>query len=134
MTTDEKKRVRELRVEGASYKTIAGELGVSENSVASYCRRNHLDTQSLQNSNPCLQCGELIPKAEKRKPRKFCCDACRIAWWNAHRDRKKRRVPFTIVCAGCGKVVPSYGNHKRKYCSHACYTAARYGRERPAVG
>ena len=131
MTTEEKARVYEMRSRGMGYKSIAKELGVTDNVVSSYCRRNHLDTASLKYSVPCQNCGQPVRKAEKQKQRKFCSDACRITWWNAHRDLKKKRAPYTFSCVGCGRTVESYGNHKRKYCCHSCYLCDRYGWEEP---
>jgi hypothetical protein len=32
-----------------------------------------------------------------------------------------------MVCQHCGKPFTDYANRHRKYCSHPCYIAARYG-------
>ena len=61
------------------------------------------------------------------KRKMFCSDACRVAWWNCHKDLVTRKAVYMIPCAGCGKVFKSYGNRNRKYCSHGCYINARFG-------
>jgi len=33
---------------------------------------------------------------------------------------------YPAVCVRCGKEFLSYGNRKRKYCSHDCYIKARF--------
>lgn len=37
-----------------------------------------------------------------------------------------RKAFYPLICAECGKEFLSYGNRKRKYCSHACYIKARF--------
>jgi len=55
------------------------------------------------------------------KGKKFCSDACRIRWWNHHTNLMKANA----VCTHCGKSF--HGRAGRKYCSHACYIAERFG-------
>ena len=42
MTAAQKQRVEFLRAKGESYAAIADDLGISENTVKSYCRRNNI--------------------------------------------------------------------------------------------
>ena len=42
MTDAQKEQVRYLRCEGLGYGAIATRLGISENTVKSFCRRNNL--------------------------------------------------------------------------------------------
>ena len=42
VTDAEKEKMRFLRMEGLGYGAVAERLGLSENTVKSYCRRNHL--------------------------------------------------------------------------------------------
>ena len=42
MTTAQKQQIEFLRDKGESYATIAYDLGISENTVKSYCRRNNI--------------------------------------------------------------------------------------------
>ena len=68
-----------------------------------------------------------IVQTPGRKRKRFCSDACRNAWWNAHLSLVKRKAVRTVVCAGCGQPFEAYGRTPRKYCSHACYVAHRFG-------
>jgi len=38
-----------------------------------------------------------------------------------------RKAVYPVVCAHCARPFESYGNAGRKYCSHGCYIAARFG-------
>ena len=42
MNHQQKEDIRQMRAEGHSYAKIADRLGISENTVKSYCRRNNL--------------------------------------------------------------------------------------------
>lgn len=42
MTEEQRKRVFKLRSQGLGYKTIAREVGLSSDTVKSYCKRYHL--------------------------------------------------------------------------------------------
>ncbi len=110
-----------MRLRGAGYKRIAGSLGLSVNTVKSFCQRNKLGIASVDTAAAayCKQCGKPLEQDAKRKTQIFCGDACRYAWWNANPAR--RPSGRRIVCAGCGKVFTAAGK-SRKYCSFACYT------------
>lgn len=128
MTDAEKEKIRFWRCEGLGYGTIAARLGLSENTVKSFCRRNQLTgVASKEPLCVCRHCGQAISQLPKRKTRKFCSEACRRAWWKAHPELVHRQAFYLIICAHCGKEFKSYGNQTRKYCSHACYIAARFG-------
>ena len=75
----------------------------------------------------CEQCGKPIEQNPGRKRKRFCCDACRNKWWNAHLELVKRKAVYTYTCPTCGKEFTVYGNSHRKFCSHACYIAYRFG-------
>ena len=47
MTKDEKSRIAAMRRDGMGYTKIALELGLSENTVKSYCRRNGLRKEAM---------------------------------------------------------------------------------------
>ena len=76
----------------------------------------------------CQNCGAEIVQKPKRKQRKFCCNECRNQWWNQHLDQVKRKSYYEITCHHCGKVTMVYGDSRRKYCSHECYIAHRFGK------
>ena len=114
-----------LRREGAGYGSIACQLGLSINTVKSFCQRHSQLNRSQ--SSFCEQCGRPIEQIPGRKRKRFCCDACRNKWWNSHLDLVKRKAVYTFTCPACGKEFTIYGNRRRKFCSHACYIAYRFG-------
>lgn len=134
MTDTQKDRIRQMKADGFGYIKIARELGLPENTVKSFCRREGLnaaaDTAGLPvdgEKGICLCCGVQVKQNPGRKMKKFCSDKCRNKWWNSHQDRVKRRAHYEFVCACCKKPFTAYGNAGRKYCSHACYVADRFG-------
>lgn len=130
MTKEEKIQIEAYRRKGIGYKQIAKELGISPNSVKSYCRRNKLQNEDLEQitmETVCEQCGERILQKKGRKRKRFCSDRCRNQWWNAHLDQVKRKAVYEYICPVCGKPFSEYGNAKRKYCSHKCYVIGRFG-------
>ncbi len=129
MTDEEKERVRFWRCEGLGYGTIAARLGLSENTVKSFCRRNQLTGVAAQKPILlCRHCGGTLPPQEMGRKRKFCCEACRRAWWQAHPELSRKTAFHSMTCAHCKKAFLGYGKQRRKYCSHACYLAARFGK------
>ena len=63
MNTDQKTRITRLRSEGASYNQIAQELGISKNTVSTFCRRNGLTGDAAETApstvttHTCKNCG-----------------------------------------------------------------------------
>ncbi len=106
-------------------------MGLSENSVKSFCRRHPLPTDDShkQTESTCPQCGT---KVDSR--RRFCSDACRTAWWNAHREHPNGKGQTRFICQHCKKPFVGYPAQNPKYCCHACYIAARYGKGREGRG
>ena len=128
MTNGQKQQIKKLRQDGYGYATIATSLGLTKNQVSAFCRRNGLGN-TAKNVVACKHCGKLIKIIPKQKPRKFCSDVCRIAWWNSHPGCVNRKAVYAYTCAHCGKPFTAYGNKERKYCSHGCYIADRFGEE-----
>lgn len=125
----QKENIRYLRGEGLGYGAIAARLGISENTVKSFCRRNGLSGVACRDMpGVCRQCGEPLDGVPKRKGRKFCSEDCRRAWWKARPELVDRKAFYPLVCAECGEEFLSYGNRGRKYCSHACYIKTRFGK------
>lgn len=122
MTDQQKKELIDLRAKGYGYKKISQLLGVAESTVSAYCQRNKLTL------NGCKNCGKVMQKSRGTKTKKFCCDKCRMEWWNRHLKEVSRKANYTLVCRKCGKSFISYGNTKRKYCSHTCYISDRLGK------
>lgn len=128
MTDVQKEKIRYWRMEGLGYGEIATRLGLPENTVKSFCRRNSLTgTAATEASTACRHCGQPLAKSPGRKGRKFCCEACRRAWWKANPELVERKAFYRLACVRCGREFESYGNKRRKYCSHACYIAERFG-------
>lgn len=121
MTSEEKKRIEHLQSHGLGYKRIASMLGLSVNGVKSFCRRH---PAKPQREGVCPVCGADLVQIPHRKPKKFCSDKCRMAWWNSHQELVNRKAIYHLVCAHCGKSFDSYGNKNRKYCSRRCYDDA----------
>ena len=126
MTTDQKNQIHEMRQRGCTYASIAEMLSISENTIKTYCRRTRLTEDSAKAVLVCKQCGKPIKVKEKHRARQFCSDKCRAAWWYANRGSKSR-TKYHLTCANCGQSFVSIGNKARKYCSHQCYIAARFG-------
>lgn len=127
MTSEEKDRIANLREKGLGYKAIAAQLGLSANSVKSYCKRNDMAGASDKETHTCVCCGIPVIQHPGRKEKKFCSDRCRMKWWNAHLDQVNRKANYEITCRFCGKQFVSYGNAHRVYCSHECYIEDRFG-------
>ena len=137
MTEEQKTQIANLRGEGYGYVRIAQTLGISENTVKSFCRRKKLAGRAAASqampaavrdgNHFCLCCGKEVAQTPGRKEKKFCSDRCRNKWWNSHLDRVKRKANYEFICPQCRKPFTVYGNAKRKYCSHECYIAHRFG-------
>ena len=131
MTIEQQNQIRFLRQNGEGYKRIASLLGLSVNTVKSFCRRNdnlvgeaEETASSVGTAVSCRQCGESVQQIAGRRPRIFCCNACKTAYW---RSRAKPLGQHRL-CPGCG--MPLLGHDQsRKYCCHACYITHRFGGE-----
>ncbi len=141
MTDRQKDRIREMKASGLGYIKIARELGLSENTVKSFCRRNGLYRAAEENTavppaegdkGVCPCCGAEVRQNPGRKAKKFCSDKCRNKWWNGHLDQVERRAHYEFMCTYCKKPFTAYGNAGRKYCSHECYIKDRFGGGRNA--
>lgn len=134
MNIQQKTEIASLRSQGFGYTKIAQALGLSKNTVKSYCKRNNLSGAALESAADmpiptpsfCLECGKAITQVSGRKEKKFCSDECRHKWWNARPEKIIRKAVYSYTCARCGKPFTAYGNSHRKYCCHACYIADRF--------
>ena len=131
MTTVQKQRIEYLRGKGDSYAIIADALGISENTIKSYCRRNHIgvaiEPEQPATTDVCANCGCPLNHTQGVKHKRFCSNKCRMAWWKAHPEAVNRKAVYRFVCPTCGAEFEAYGNSKRKYCSRACFGTARRG-------
>ncbi|MHB1126862.1 MAG: RNA polymerase subunit sigma-70 [Bacillota bacterium] len=137
MTTEQQLKIQKLRQLGQSYAKIAAALSISENTVKSYCRRNHIGISKkpikheVKESNiNCKHCGKPLTQGTKGHPRKFCSEECRRAWWKENDSQYAKKAYYTLVCKECGKTFESYGNKTRKFCGHACYIKHRFEKAR----
>ena len=123
MTEEQKSFIEEHRRLGEGYKVIGKLMGISENTIKTYCRRNGLGGTATQKKTDffCKYCGEPVKQTAGKKQKKFCSDACRMKWWNHHTRLRKKNS----ICVHCGKSF--HGRHGQKYCSHDCYVAERFG-------
>jgi len=131
MDSKQKQRIEYLRTQGESYAFIAKELGISVNTIKSYCRRNNLGAaikkeQLLSNqNNACDNCGKPLVHTSGAKKKRFCSDKCRMAWWANHPEAVNRKAIYHFICPTCKLEFQSYGNAHRKYCSRGCFGLAR---------
>lgn len=132
MTEEQKERVRRFRAHGYGYGKISKLTNISENTIKSFCRREGIAGYAASSSAPpvCPNCGIVVPQKHGRKRKKFCCDACRNQWWNSHLYLVNRKANYDYVCKYCNKPFTAYGDSNRRYCSHACYIADRFGGNR----
>ena len=59
MTNSQKEKIRTMRMQGMSYVKIGEILGISDNTVRSFCRRCGLG-EAAKNTCCCKQCGKLV--------------------------------------------------------------------------
>lgn len=133
MINIQKEKIQKMRQEGQSYSHIASTLGISENTIKSYCRRNNLgatESTKLKNEKEvytsCKHCGKPLTRETKGQPKKFCSEQCRRLWWKANDSELHKKAYYTLSCAECEKEFESYGNKSRKFCGHACYIKNRF--------
>ena len=136
MTDNEKEQIRQLRLQGNGPRTIARIMGISENTIKTFCRRQRIECTEIipriidepESEAPrCKYCDEPLIRYEGRKKKMFCSDRCRMAWWNTHQDQVKKKAMYEFECSFCHKPFTAYGNSHRKYCSHDCYINDRFG-------
>lgn len=126
MTEQQKEEIRKLRVTGFGYKKIAAQLGLTENSVKSFCHRNNLAGRIKPQIPKCKYCGKPISSDAKGKQRTFCSRKCKQDWWNNNRNHPNGTKQVERTCSCCQKVFRTYPSDNRKFCSHYCYIQKRF--------
>lgn len=86
MTDAQKSTVLTLRSKGMSFSKIAETVGLSVNTIKSFCSRHK--------GQFCLCCGEPITQPPRVRQKKFCSDKCRMKWWNAHIKDVNRKCSY----------------------------------------
>ena len=120
MTSEQKETIKTLRLQGQSISVIAATLNLPPNTVKSFLQREQKKKEF------CKHCRKPLIHLKGRKRKTFCGDECRYDWWKSHRYLIKHNTVYHAVCAYCGKEFESSGKG-RKYCSHPCYIAERFG-------
>lgn len=124
MTKEQKTLILYYREQHMTYRQIGEKLGLSPDTVKTFCRRNtpREDRTEASASSQCRNCGAPVHPLPGRRERLFCSPACRTAYWRKHNLLGKD----PRYCAGCGALLTG-GSASRKYCSHACYIRHRFG-------
>ena len=124
MTQEQKTLILYYREQHMTYRQIGEKLGLSPDTVKTFCRRNGAQTGKTAQSAECRcrNCGAPVHPLPGRRERLFCSPACRTAYWRKHNLLGKD----PRYCAGCGALLTG-GSASRKYCSHACYIRHRFG-------
>lgn len=136
MTAEQKEKIFEMRENGYGYAAIGQALGISKNTIKTYCNRNDL-TGVRQEKNQlimptavyCKQCGAELASVPGKRKRIYCNEKCRNAWWNDHPDKLKHRTFIVDYCLACRKEIIIAGKRKKKYCSFDCYINDRFHKE-----
>lgn len=139
MTDEQALQIRKLRAQGMGYRSIASTVNLSRDLVRNYCRGQGLGgfrieyemnlQERMKDGRACAFCGAELNQKSTGRPRRFCCDICRRAYWRMHRaeQKKKETAIYTMECPYCHGIFESYGNKSRKYCCHAHYILDRFG-------
>lgn len=80
----QKQEILKLKNQGNSCRKIAVLLSLPENTIKSFLRREHKQSDK---TGVCKNCNKKLEIIPKHRARIFCCDNCRIAYW---RKSKKR--------------------------------------------
>lgn len=131
MHEEQKRVISALRLQGGSYAEIADYLGMSPNTIKSFCRRSKirpspdLSLNAGKTADTCKNCGALLNQNSGKRKKLFCSDRCRYSWWNNERQKKAYR----LTCQYCGQTFISLGNHSKRFCSKKCMNLARYEKD-----
>ena len=104
MNDTQRQQIERLRAEGLSYGKISEALGLSINTIKTYCRRHGLggavETPALMDAAQhfCPCCGIPVVQTSGRKEKRFCSDRCRNKWWNQNLDKVNRKANYEYVC------------------------------------
>ena len=123
---EKKEKIIELREKGYGYGKIAELLGISINTVKSFCRRNNItkgENNQIKDIVICPNCGEEINVIKKKR---FCSNKCRTSYWSKNQDKINRKSAEKSECIMCKKEFIDYKRNSRKYCSRSCYIKHRF--------
>lgn len=140
VTQHQKEQISKLRATGTSFGKIASALGMSVNTVKSYCKRNPISAEAApapkfpSHTDRCPQCNAPLEQSPGHRQKRFCSSKCRMTWWAAHPEQMVRKKLAQAECRHCGTAFLQYGSRSRKFCSRSCYLAHRYGQGGDAHG
>ena len=103
MTKEQKTLILYYREQHMTYRQIGEKLGLSPDTVKTFCRRNtpQEDRTEASASSQCRNCGAPVHPLPGRRERLFCSPACRTAYWRKHNLLGKD----PRYCAGCGALL-----------------------------
>lgn len=94
MTDNQAKQIRELRMKGVGYRSIASVVGLTRDVIRNFCKHKGLDgyasslnkniKEQMQIGDVCYNCAKKITLPATGRPKKFCSDECRREWWKSH--------------------------------------------------
>ena len=129
MTQEQKNTIIKMRNQGHSYAIIGDVLGISKNTVKTFCNRNglggNLSIKKDSTDNKCKYCGAELEHTEGHRKKRFCNKKCSNAWWNAQTEKTAANMK-SFVCPGCGKTFVASTKKRRKYCTFDCYIKDRF--------
>ena len=118
-------RAYRLKEKGMATKEISEATGIAPGTLRSMFSRDPDPTEK----RVCPQCGGSFDAGIWNPTKRFCCAACRRAFWNARRKQEGRPSTEKLTCPVCGGSFLNYGRKGRKYCSRECYRKARWDRD-----
>lgn len=121
MTEAQINKILECKAKGLGYKKTAKEVGVHYTTIQKFLKK-YGGGDVLIHSH-CLECGKPIVYSRNHRPRKFCCQDCRNAYWNREHGMNTTKASKPFVCERCGKTFLSFRKHPH-FCSRECYLAS----------
>ena len=90
MTLEQKNEIIRLRKKSVGYTAIATQLGISKETVKTFCKRNNMGgirREMKAESGICPLCGKAVVSVPGHKPKRFCSSECRIEWWKTNPNK-----------------------------------------------
>ena len=137
MTDLQKQKLTEMRKSGSTYADISAALFLPIGTIKAYFSRNPVrktvspdipDDITETPTSGCKRCGQSLINTPGHRQKIFCSTSCQRKYWQEHKEMLHHDSFVTITCPVCGKRFSDYAGHHRKYCSHSCYIADRYGK------
>jgi hypothetical protein len=119
VTKEQKDAIAHYLSKGFSKKKISDLTGIPLGTIKSYCSRSN----NGAGKQVCENCGKRIEQTPHKRKKRFCCDKCRLEWWNSHPELVSRTTE-TLVCGFCGRPFAAY-RKGRRFCSKSCSSSAR---------